>query len=46
MSWTKEQYDAMQERAHELGYHLMTPYRKNLKSIKVGTLVNQPKTSK
>jgi hypothetical protein len=38
MSWTKEQYNAMQEKAHELGYHLLTPYRKNLKNIRVGVI--------
>lgn len=36
--WTKEQYDFMQERAHELGYHLITPYRKGLKNIRVGVV--------
>lgn len=45
MSWTKEQYDAMQKKAHELGYHLITPYRKNLKNIKVGVIV-KPTQSK
>lgn len=41
MSWTKEQYEAMQKKAHELGMHLITPYRKNLKNIKVG-VIKQP----
>lgn len=38
IAWTKEQYDAMQKKAHELGMHLMTPYRKNLKNIRVGVI--------
>jgi hypothetical protein len=37
-AWTKEQYDLMQEHAHEMGYHLITPYRKNLVNIKVGVI--------
>ena len=36
--WTKEQYDLMQEHAHELGYHLITPFRKGLKNIRVGVI--------
>jgi hypothetical protein len=36
--WTKEQYDSMQEHAHSLGYHLITPYRKGLKNIRVGVI--------
>ena len=39
MSWTKEQYDTMQQKAHELGYHLITPYRKNLNNIRIGVIV-------
>jgi hypothetical protein len=37
-AWTKEQYDLMQVHAHELGYHLLTPYRKGLKNIRVGVI--------
>jgi hypothetical protein len=37
-AWTREQYDLMQEHAHELGYHLITPYRKGLKNIRVGVI--------
>lgn len=36
--WTKEQYDSMQEHAHKLGYHLITPFRKGLKNIRVGVI--------
>ena len=38
MSWTKEQYKAMQIRAQQLGFVLITPYRKNLKNIRVGVI--------
>jgi hypothetical protein len=38
MSWTKEQYNQMQARAHARGLHLITPYRNNLKRIKVGVI--------
>ena len=31
----------MQQKAHELGYHLITPYRKNLKNIRIGEIVNR-----
>lgn len=37
-AWTKEQYDVMQVKAHELGYHLTTPYRKGLKNVRVGVI--------
>lgn len=42
MGWTKEEYDAMQNKAHELGMHLITPYRKNLKNIRVGVISLPP----
>ena len=42
-AWTKEQYELMQEHAHELGYHLITPYRKGLKNIRVGVIKTGPK---
>jgi len=41
--WTKAEYDAMQKKAHKLGYHLITPWRKNLKNIRVGVIKNAPK---
>lgn len=40
-AWTREQYDLMQEHAHELGYHLITPFRKGIKNIRVGVIVER-----
>jgi len=37
-AWAKEEYEAMQERAHSMGYHLMAKWRKNLKSTRVGVI--------
>ena len=45
-AWTREQYDLMQQHAIELGYYLLTPYRKGLKNIRVGVIKATPKDKK
>lgn len=45
-AWTKEQYELMQQHAIELGYYLITPYRKGLKNIKVGVIKPKAKGEK
>lgn len=41
-AFTKEEYEAMEKKAHELGLGFLTKYRKGLKNIRVGELRSQP----